>query len=1071
MDTIGFNLYNHHKGWLVNMKQGIYEEIINKQILSKLNDISTEEFLIEKDKIDVEEARKFLASYISNVTRQALKFVRDNESNDKEALLKQIKTCNQIILTLSNQLDDKEFSKLQIDEAGEVLQSIYSKLNSVKSISKEKTIRPVTSIAESSLFTGSSHEPNMMNELKKEILSADEVDFLVSFIKWSGIRGLMDELRTFTENGGKLRVITTSYMQATDYKAIVELSKLENAEIKVSYDVKRTRLHAKAYMFRRDTGFTTAYIGSSNLSNPALTSGLEWNLKITEKDSFDIVKKFELTFESYWNNQEFKNFNFEEEKDKLYLKKALTEKSVREKQEVYFTLDIEPYFYQKEMLENLQVEREVFGRNKNLLVAATGVGKTVISAFDYKRFLKENGRPSRLLFVAHREEILKQSVDTFRAILKDFNFGDLFVGKYIPTSMNHLFVSIQSFNSAKLYEKVSEDFYDFIIIDEFHHAAAKSYQKLLSYFKPKILLGLTATPERMDGQDITNFFDGKIASEMRLPEAIDRKLLSPFHYFCVTDTVDLSTLKWKRGGYDLEELQNVYTNDKIRSNQIIKSLYRYVTDMEEVKGLGFCAGVEHAIYMANFFNQKNIPSIALHGKSSNEMREQAQSQLRQGKIKFIFIADLYNEGVDIPEVNTVLFLRPTESLTIFLQQLGRGLRLHEEKECLTVLDFVGRAHKEYNFFEDKFRALVGRTKHSIKQYVEEGFSSLPKGSFIQLEKQAKEYVLRNIKGLTNSKPQLINKLKQFDQETILELTLENFLTYHQMSIYDFYGRSGNRTFQRMLVEAGLKEDFKCDLEEIVTKRLHKLFHLNSRKLLEFFMKYTEAKATLDIKSKEEKLMVNMLYYSFYQNEPSIEGFNSVQEGLSAIFENDRMYKEIIEVLRYKLKTITHLEINHNFNFVTPLTVHSTYSTEQIMAALGYFNEDKRPGFREGVKHFKDKKLDIFITTINKSEKDFSPSTMYESYAISERLFHWQSQSGLNQNTPTAQRYINHKKQGNKIALFVREYRKEHGYASPFTFLGECEYVKHEGEKPISFIWKLKEEMPPELFAKANKSVI
>lgn len=609
MDTIGFNLYNHHKGWLVNMKQGIYEEIINKQILSKLNDISTEEFLIEKDKIDVEEARKFLASYISNVTRQALKFVRDNESNDKEALLKQIKTCNQIILTLSNQLDDKEFSKLQIDEAGEVLQSIYSKLNSVKSISKEKTIRPVTSIAESSLFTGSSHEPNMMNELKKEILSADEVDFLVSFIKWSGIRGLMDELRTFTENGGKLRVITTSYMQATDYKAIVELSKLENAEIKVSYDVKRTRLHAKAYMFRRDTGFTTAYIGSSNLSNPALTSGLEWNLKITEKDSFDIVKKFELTFESYWNNQEFKNFNFEEEKDKLYLKKALTEKSVREKQEVYFTLDIEPYFYQKEMLENLQVEREVFGRNKNLLVAATGVGKTVISAFDYKRFLKENGRPSRLLFVAHREEILKQSVDTFRAILKDFNFGDLFVGKYIPTSMNHLFVSIQSFNSAKLYEKVSEDFYDFIIIDEFHHAAAKSYQKLLSYFKPKILLGLTATPERMDGQDITNFFDGKIASEMRLPEAIDRKLLSPFHYFCVTDTVDLSTLKWKRGGYDLEELQNVYTNDKIRSNQIIKSLYRYVTDMEEVKGLGFCAGVEHAIYMQTFLIKKTfLPS-------------------------------------------------------------------------------------------------------------------------------------------------------------------------------------------------------------------------------------------------------------------------------------------------------------------------------------------------------------------------------------------------------------------------------------------------------------------------------
>src|SRR5690625_3556595 len=310
------------------MEQGIYEEIINKEIIQKLNKYSSDDYLIEKNYLDVEEARKFLASYISHVTRKALKYVRDNESDDKVALLKQIETCNKIILTLSNQLDDDEFSKLQIDEAGEVLQSIYSKLNSVKSISMEKTIRPVTSISESSLFTGSSHEPNMMNELKKEILSANKIDFLVSFIRWSGIRGLMDELYTFTENGGKLRVITTSYMQATEYKEIVELSKLENTEIKVSYDIERTRLHAKAYMFKRNTGFTTAYIGSSNLSNPALTSGLEWNIKITEKDSFDIVKKFESTFESYWNDSEFKTFNVDKETDLNQLKQALTVRDV-----------------------------------------------------------------------------------------------------------------------------------------------------------------------------------------------------------------------------------------------------------------------------------------------------------------------------------------------------------------------------------------------------------------------------------------------------------------------------------------------------------------------------------------------------------------------------------------------------------------------------------------------------------------------------------------------------------------------------------------------------------------------
>lgn len=410
------------------LKQGIYEEIINKQIKNELSSLNTDSFEIEKGNLDVEEARKFLASYISNVTRKALHYVRDNELDDKEAILKQIATCNEIIMTLSSTLGDEELAKMQIDEAGEVLQSIYSKLNSVKSIKKEKTIRPVTSIAESSLFTGASLEPNMLNELKKEILSSNEIDFLVSFIKWSGIRCIIDELTTFTENGGKLRIITTSYMEATDYKAIMELSKLKNTEVRISYDIERTRLHAKAYMFKRDTGFTTAYIGSSNLSNPALTSGLEWNLKVSEKDSFDIIKKFEATFESYWNDGEFKLFNEKDEADKQQLKEALRKKTVHEENDFHFSFDIQPYYYQKEMLENLQVEREVFGRNKNLLVAATGVGKTVISAFDYRRFANKDLSNAKLLFVAHREEILKQSRDTFRAILKDFNFGDMLVG-------------------------------------------------------------------------------------------------------------------------------------------------------------------------------------------------------------------------------------------------------------------------------------------------------------------------------------------------------------------------------------------------------------------------------------------------------------------------------------------------------------------------------------------------------------------------------------------------------------------------------------------------------------------
>ncbi|WP_458413802.1 DUF3427 domain-containing protein [Schinkia sp. CFF1] len=1050
------------------LKQGIYEEIINAKLKKKLATLDCEKFEVGKEPLDPEEARKLLSTYISAVTRRALTYVRDNESDDHQALLDQIRTCNEIIALLSERLAESDFKALKIAEEGEVLTSIYSKLNSIRSIRKGEMIRPVTPISQSSLFTGSNYEPNMLGELKKEILTADSIDMLVSFIKWSGLRCIIEELKAFTaQPDKKLRVITTSYMEATDYKAIIELSQLPNTEIKISYDVDRTRLHAKAYLFKRETGFSTAYIGSSNLSNPALTSGLEWNIKVTEKDSFDIVKKFEATFESYWNDSEFTTFHAKEKEDQERLKLALSKNKNDNNNELPFLFDIKPYFYQKEILEKLQVEREVFGRMKNLLVAATGVGKTVISAFDYKRFKAANKQSAKLLFVAHREEILKQSLDTFRVILRDPNFGDLLVSNHQPSSLDHLFVSIQSFNSKELYNHTSADYYDFIIVDEFHHAAAASYQKLLSHYQPKILLGLTATPERMDGKDILTYFEDTISAEMRLTEAINRKLLSPFQYFCVSDTVDLSKLKWSRKGYDMKELENVYTSNTIRSNQIVKSLFKYVTDLDDVKGLGFCVSIEHAKYMAQFFTKVGIPAVALYGNGDAKVRNEAQTQLINGEIKFIFVVDLYNEGIDIPEVNTILFLRPTESLTVFLQQLGRGLRLAEGKECLTVLDFVGQAHKNYNF-EEKFRALIGKTKHSVAHYVEHGFFNLPKGSFIQLEKQAKEYILRNIKSSTNTRGNLVSKMKYFEQDTGLELTLENFLKHHRLSLYDFYGKNRNRSFTRMMVEAGVKEEFTWEHEEFVTKRLQNLFFLNSSTLLKFLIHYIENGI---IQSNDKKIVLNMFYYSFYQAHPTKEGLASIEAGVNQLLSNEPFKNEILQILQYQYNSLETMELDHDLNFECPLRVHCSYSTNQILAALGYYNEEKSPAFREGVKYFQDKHLDIFFITLNKSEKDFSPSTLYEDYAINERLFHWQTQSKVSETSPTAQRYIHHKKRNHQIALFVREYKTEQGHTAPFVFLGTADYVKHSGNKPMSFVWRLREEMPANMVGRANKNIL
>lgn len=675
---------------------GLYEQVINNALNRELAEIP--EARKSTAPIDTAEAAKVLAQYLTDVVQKGLENVQDNGGGIEA----QIQLANQIVTTIQNTTQEADFAALGVDQRAEQLLALLQQNDPRLATGKsaKDLDRPETSIAQSSLFTGAIHEPQMYTELKKEIVSADRIDMLVSFIKWSGLRLIMDELRQFVQNGGELRIITTSYMGATDVKAIEELRALPNTKIKVSYDTKRTRLHAKTYVFYRDTGFTTAYVGSSNLSNAAISSGLEWNVKVTRKDLPETIEKIAATFESYWNSSEFEYYD---EGQRERLTRALkAEKYSETDHSGIYTLDILPYSYQQEILDRLDAERTVRGYNRNLVVSATGTGKTVISALDYKRFCKQHpGQPCRLLFVAHREEILKQSLYTFQAVLKDANFGELYVGSHKADSIDHLFVSIQTFNSQELAAKTAADFYDYIVVDEFHHAAAPTYQKLLEYYQPKILLGLTATPERMDGKSVLGYFGGRIAAEIRLPEAIDRNLLCPFQYFGVTDTADLSSLKWRTGGYDKNELSNLYTLSGMvaerRADLVVNSILKYVTDIDEVKGLGFCVSIAHAQFMARYFNTHGIPSMALTGDSPDEERNAAKQRLVSGELRFLFVVDIYNEGVDIPEVNTVLFLRPTESLTVFLQQLGRGLRLAENKDCLTVLDFIGQANKKDSF--------------------------------------------------------------------------------------------------------------------------------------------------------------------------------------------------------------------------------------------------------------------------------------------------------------------------------------------------------------------------------------
>ncbi len=1044
------------------LKSGLYEQVINKEIDAEL-DILEDKFS-QTALIDKAEGSKILTKYIAEIIEKGFDNVRDNGGD----VMAQVELANKIVATIINETEEADFDMLKISERAEQLLALLDKKNSALSLNeKVQVIRPETSIAQSSLFTGAIHEPQMFTELKKEIVSSNRIDMLVSFIKWSGLRLIIDELSEFTKNGGELRIITTSYMGATDVKAIEELRKLPNTKIKVSYDTKRTRLHAKAYVFYRDTGFTTAYVGSSNMSNAAISSGLEWNVKVTKKDLPETIDKIKATFESYWNAREFEYY-CEEQKERL-ARALKAEKYFDSNNEGAYTFDITPYSYQQEILDKLEAERTVRGHYKNLVVAATGTGKTVISAFDYKKFKKQNSdKPCRLLFVAHREEILKQSMYTFRGVLKDNNFGEMFVGNYKPESIDNLFISIQTFNSQDFTAKTSDDFYDYIVVDEFHHAAAPIYKKLLTYYKPKILLGLTATPERMDGKSILEYFSDRIAAEIRLPEAIDRKLLCPFQYFGVTDNVDLDNLKWVRGGYDKSELSKLYTISGMvanrRADMVISSIIKYVTDIDDVKGLGFCVSVEHAEFMSDYFNKHGIPAMFLTGNSPDEERKAAKQNLVNGKVRFIFVVDIYNEGVDIPEINTVLFLRPTESLTVFLQQFGRGLRLSENKDCLTVLDFIGQANKKYNF-EDKFSALLSNTTKSVQREIKDGFISVPKGCYIQLEKKAQKYILDNIRSSFGAKAGLISRIATFTEDSGLKLNLQNFLDYYHLDIRNIYAR---HNFSRLCVLANVKKDFHEDLEETLTKAFGRFSIMDSRRLINFTVDIlTSNKA---IFTQEEQRMLQMFQFTVWQKPYEECGFSSLMDGVNKVKSCPVLCSELIEILRYNYNKIDFIDKSVDVGFDCPLDLHCTYTRDQILVAMDFL---KPSTVREGVKYLSDKKADVFFVTLNKSDKDYSPTTMYNDYSISDILFHWQSQSTTADTSATGKRYIGHKVQESKILLFVREFKNDKilGTAGAYTYLGTADYVSHEGSKPMNVVWKLHKPIPAKFLKKTNKLVV
>jgi len=1038
---------------------GIYEQLINKLVSDKLEALDTSKFYCKKSEIEKSEASTILSQYLVNIISFAL-----NQITGEDSIEKQIKLTNEIILLLKKELNNQDFLNNILNNDTSVLKAIFPKvdsnINDFENYIKE--ISPYTGLTQSELFTGSNAGVTLESEIKKEILSSDKIYLLVSFIKWTGIRIFEKELRQFTESGKELKIITTSYMGATDLKAVEFLSSLPNTEVKISYNTANERLHAKSYLFFRNTGFHTGYIGSSNISKSALTSGLEWNLKVTTAEISHIIKKFEVTFETYWEDKEFELFT---EADTPKLKKALKGGVYKDKNSCTTYFELKPFHYQEEILEELQAQREIHNRYKNLIVAATGTGKTVISAFDYKRFKNQNSR-SRLLFVAHRKEILLQARATFQGVLRDNNFGELWVDGMTPDSNEYVFASVQTLQNNIENLNLSNGYYDFIIIDEVHHISASSYRPVLQKFSPKVLLGLTATPERMDNANILNDFCDVIASEIRLPEALNRKLLCPFQYFGISDNVDLKNIKWQNGKYSSQELTHVYNKEQ-RVADVISKCNDYLTEINDVVALGFCVSQAHAEYMSDKFNEAGLNADYLVS-GRNSIRDEVKSRLVTKEINYLFVVDIFNEGIDIPQIDTLLFLRPTESLTVFLQQLGRGLRFSDNKECLTVLDFVGNARDEYDF-EGKFRSLVGKTSRSIKDEIENEFPHLPLGCSIVLEKKAKEHILNNIKQATLiNRRKLINKIINYKNHTSLPLTIENFTAINHISLASLYKKD---SFTKLCYEAGeIKKYEDTNEKQLVRAISNKWMSTRSISYFNFILELIENKFDISrLNEESNQQMVMMLYYDFWQE---AKMFNSLNEGIKYIGENPLLVKELKEIIHILISKINYVESNLELPFSCPLKVHSRYTREQILSAFGQNTLLKKSSSREGVLNMKDKNTELLFVTLEKIEEKYSPTTMYDDYAISEKLFHWQSQNSTKPDSAKGESYINHQKINKNIILFVRESNHdENKNVMTYICLGKVFYKEHYGSQPMSITWELENEVPPFLWNSIAKMAV
>ncbi len=908
----------------------------------------------------------------------------------------------------------------------------------------------------------SNNEEKIISVLRKELENCDEFIISAAFITEGGIALILEQLRILEEKGVQGKILTGDYLDFTEPKALKRLLGYKNIELKI---LPKEKFHAKGYFFRHGD-IWTMIIGSSNLTQTALTINFEWNLKINSLIEGKTAKDILNNFYSVFDRLPKADWEMIENYEKIYNLTKEYRKKYEIKENISGMKKITPNLMQREALKNLDELRKISDRG--LLISATGTGKTYMSCFDVK-----NTKPKRMLFIAHRKNILEKAKKTFESIIGNkrmslYNEGD--------NSADYIFAMIQTLNKKEHLEKFPKDYFDYIIIDEVHHSGAKTYQNLINYFQPKFLLGMTATPERTDDFDIYGLFNHNIVYEIRLYDALRENLLCPFHYFGISDILI--------EGKEIDEkttIKDLVIDERVE--HIIEKSRYYGWSGEKLHGLIFVSRTEEAKILAEKFLERGIKAAALVGDDTENTREKNIEKLEQGELEYIITVDIFNEGIDIPCVNQVILLRPTESAIVYVQQLGRGLRKHEGKEFVVILDFIGNYEKNF-LIPTAISQNNSFDKDFMKRFLMNGTNMIPGESSVIFEKIVQERIFECI-GKTN-----FSTKKNIEHDFNL---LEKQLGRIPM-LYDFFARD--------MIEPSVILKFKKDYDEILKilrpkKSLGTLSKIEKQALVFLSGFFTPAKRVHEmiilkevLKGREVSVkgIENILEkeYSLFEQRENIEnGFKHLAQEIFTSLSTIRDYEPIIEksndgyILKDEIKksyvengyfklliddlikyNLAYCEKNYKQEGREAVHRYKEYTKQE---AFWYLNLDFNNGYQvSGYTIFEDlKKVILFITM-----EDSNPFSNYNNSFYDRQRFPWFSKSN---------RCLTRKGEltlEGKIAenIYTLEAFAKKKAGETFYYLGQVEKVLNakeirgkKGEPLVEYELKLKHEVTKELF--------